>query len=53
MTKAEAIADAVLEVLNRRKGFDHWWYDIAEDVQQDIREALAARIEDYEDYEED
>jgi len=43
---AEDAADAVIDELNARSGFDYWWDDIDRDIQDEIRETLAERIEE-------
>ena len=43
-TTASEIAAAVLSELEGRKGFDWWWDDLDEDIQQEIREALTERV---------
>lgn len=45
MRLASRIVETVLREFSSRKGFDWWWEDIDEDVQQEIREALTALIE--------
>lgn len=41
---SEAAAEAVISDLRDRRGFDHWWDEIDEDIQNDIREVLADEI---------
>jgi hypothetical protein len=43
--RARAAAEAVLRDLCDRSGFDHWWGEIDHDIQQEIRDDLAAVIE--------
>jgi hypothetical protein len=43
--RAKAAAEAVLDDLNDRSGFDHWWGDIDGDVQREIRGELAKTID--------
>lgn len=40
------ISAAVLSELEGRKGFDWWWDDLDEDIQQEIRDALTERVAD-------
>lgn len=44
-TVARAIVSAILKELQGRRGFDSWWYECDEDVQQDIRATIAKRID--------
>jgi hypothetical protein len=37
---------AVIDALSKRKGFDAWWSDIDESIQDEIREAIAEAIDD-------
>jgi hypothetical protein len=39
------IVDDILAELSDRSGFDGWWGDIDPDIQTEIRQALAARVE--------
>lgn len=40
-----AKAKQVIELLEGRKGFDHWWADIEQDIRNDVLEALARLLE--------
>lgn len=40
-----AKAKAIVEVLDGRKGLDHWWHDIDQDDKTEILEAIAAVVE--------
>lgn len=40
----ERAADAALRVLEDRKGFDWWWDDLDEELQQEIRAAIIEAI---------
>ncbi len=44
MANNEKIVDEVLKVLDGRKGFDHWWYEIDGEDQTDIRNELADAV---------
>ena len=35
---ARLIVEIVLERLARRKGFDHWWDDLDDEIREDIQE---------------
>ena len=41
---SEAIVDEILNELGSRKGFNHWWDDIDEDIQGEIEEALISAV---------
>jgi len=43
---AEKIRDEVLKALDTRKGFDYWWDNIDEDVQDEISSDLDQVIKD-------
>lgn len=43
--RAKAAAKAVLDDLNDRSGFDHWWGNIDSDIKREIRGDLAKAIE--------
>jgi len=43
--RATEAADAVLDELDKRSGFDYWWDDIDSDIQNEIRDTLAKRID--------
>lgn len=43
--QAHTIVNAILDNLEGRSGFDWWWGDIPEDVQDEIRDDLAAAVE--------
>jgi len=43
---AEDVVDGIIEELNGRKGFDHWWYKIDPEIKEEIRMALANRVDD-------
>ena len=38
--KAKKIVDEILSELNGRKGFDDWWYNIDEDITEEIENEL-------------
>lgn len=44
MTTAELIVKAVLDELDGRGGFDHWWEEIDRETRQDIVESLEHRV---------
>lgn len=46
MSPAEAVrvVDAVLKDLQDRSGFDHWWDDISDDVQEEVRADLIEAV---------
>ncbi len=46
-TLSRNIADAVIAVLERRKGFDGWWSGIDDETSDDIMEELSGEIEDW------
>ena len=37
-------AREIIDELNGRKGFDDWWYNIDEDIQEEIIEEIANKI---------
>lgn len=43
--RVKAAVKAVLDDLNDRSGFDHWWGDIDSDTRREIRSDLAKAIE--------
>jgi hypothetical protein len=43
MTKEEQI-DKMIELLSDRRGFDGWWEDIDEDIQNEIKEEMLSVI---------
>jgi hypothetical protein len=43
---SDALAQAVLDVLRQRKGFDHWWDHIDADIQREILEEIATLLHD-------
>lgn len=43
--RAKVAVEAVLRDLCDRSGFDHWWGEIDDDIQQEIRVELAEVIE--------
>lgn len=45
MTLAEMIVDSILGDMDDRKGFDHWWHGIDEEIQEEIKEDLEAKVE--------
>jgi len=40
MDNRKEIIENILGELNGRSGFDDWWYNIDEDIQEEITEAL-------------
>lgn len=40
------IAGLIIDALNDRKGFEHWWIDLDEDNQAEIRNKIADIIEE-------
>ena len=38
------IADKIIDVLLERAGFDRWWYDITEELQNEIKKELLDTI---------
>lgn len=40
----EAIADAVLDDLRGRSGFDHWWDALDEELRDEVRDAAAVAV---------
>lgn len=47
MVKPILVAQDIISVLNCRKGFDYWWYNIDEAIQEEIIEKIAKRISVY------
>lgn len=45
MSEAQKIAQAVLEELESRKGFDWWWDDLDALVQSEIEQVLTGVID--------
>lgn len=41
---ASTIVTAVMDELEGRAGFDHWWDDIYEDIQQEIIDELKLKV---------
>lgn len=44
--KAQVIVEAVLEELKGRSGFDSWWYDIDDGIQEEIMGELVNAVEE-------
>jgi hypothetical protein len=42
--KAKQVVEVVLNELGGRGGFDHWWDNIDEDIQDEIREKLVKLV---------
>lgn len=42
--KTERVVEVVMEELESRGGFDHWWGGIERDVQEEILHALNGRV---------
>jgi hypothetical protein len=40
-----AAAEAVIEELKSRAGFDGWWHDIDKDIKEEITEGIAEAID--------
>lgn len=44
--KADYVADRILSLLNNRKGFDWWWDELDDEIQEEIRASIAWAIYD-------
>lgn len=44
--QADKAAQAVIDELSSRRGFDRWWDDLDHDIQEGIEDALAEKIAD-------
>lgn len=42
--KADEAVEAVIDELDSRRGFDHFWERIDSDIQENIKDSLADRI---------
>jgi hypothetical protein len=42
--KSEQLVIKILDFFSNRKGFDYWFQDLDEEIQNDIRECLAEVI---------
>lgn len=40
MNSRKELIEKIIDELNGRKGFDDWWYDLDEDIQEEITETL-------------
>jgi hypothetical protein len=38
------IADKIIAVLLERAGFDRWWYDVTEELQNEIKKELLEAV---------
>ena len=45
MSIANDIVTTVLNDLENRSGFDHWWDDVDEEIQDEVRQVLAAKVQ--------
>jgi len=49
MTAAFTLVERIFHELESRKGFDHWWDNIDEMIQNEIFNALIAVVEEFGD----
>ncbi len=46
-TEANGISDFVIDALSEYTGFSNWWFDLDDETQDDIKEALEEDIQEF------
>ena len=47
----EELSQTIIDTLCERKGFDNWWYDLDDDIQEEILEQIQENIAEWMDEE--